>query len=67
MIGAFYLTGEGKDKNLEEGIKWLRMPAEQGYMLAQATLSICYASGGGVEKNLLGAAVWQLKMGKEKK
>lgn len=59
--GAFLLTGDGVEQNLEEAVHWYRIAAEGGHMRAQFELGICYANGEGVEQNYEEAIKWLTK------
>lgn len=60
--GELYLTGDGgKPKNLAEGLRLVRLAAQQGCRTAQERLSICYEDGVGVEPSQRSAIAWCLK------
>ena len=48
----------GMEINEEEGVKWYRMAAEQGYAEAQCNLAFCYKRGIGVEPDMEEAYKW---------
>ena len=50
-LGVCYLDGKGVEKNIEEGIKWLKMAADSGHAKALHVLGDCYREGEGVEKD----------------
>ena len=52
------MNGGGVEKNFEEGVKWLRKSAEQGFAEAQYNLGTSYYFGRGVEQNYAMAVVW---------
>lgn len=51
----------GMEVNEEEGAKWYRKAAEQGYAEAQCNLAFCYKLGIGVEENEEEAYKWYRK------
>lgn len=51
----------GMEINEEEGVKWYRMAAEQGYAEAQCNLAFCYKRGIGVEPDMEEAYKWYRK------
>ncbi len=59
--GAYLLTGDGVEQNLEEAVRWYRIAAEGGHMRAQFEMGICYANGEGVEQNYEEAVKWLTK------
>ena len=50
-LGEYYYYGEKADQDYEEGLKWFRLSAEQGYAAAQADLGLAHYFGTGVEQN----------------
>ena len=51
-LGMNYKYGvEGFDKNLPEGVRYIRMAAERGYAKAQNALGYMYAKGEGVPQD----------------
>ena len=44
----------------EEGVKWLRLAAKQGHMMAQSNLVLMYLYGHGVPKDLIRAYMWEI-------
>ena len=57
--GVCFLYGKGgKRKDVQEGLKWIRMAAELGHAKAQCELGGCYDLGIGVEKNYMEAVKW---------
>ena len=60
--GCGFLYGSGgKRKDLQEGLKWIRMAAELGYAEAQYELGGCYYNGTGVEEDGTEAVNWYRK------
>lgn len=55
-LGNAYLRGGGVEKNLDEGVLWLRLAASMGWPHAVNALGDVYRMGQGVEKNDLEAA-----------
>jgi len=53
-----YYHGRGVGKDYEEAMKWYRKAAEQGYVLAQASLGALYYKGHGVPKDYGIAYAW---------
>jgi hypothetical protein len=53
-----YDNGEGVPENDAEAVKWYRLAAEQGYVVAQFNLGFMYANGEGVAKNAVQAFKW---------
>ena len=43
---------DGFDKNLPEGVKYIRMAAERGYAKAQSELGYMYSNGEGVPRDM---------------
>lgn len=58
-IGYLLLNGMGVDKNLNQGLLWLRKSAESGDFVAQSYLGDVYSKGKVVEKNLVEAYAWK--------
>ena len=51
-LGLMYERGEGGlNKNYDEAVKWYRLAAEQGNVLALRNLGRMYANGHGVVRN----------------
>ena len=51
-LGMNYIYGvAGFDKNLPEGVRYIRMAAERGYARAQSQLGYLYARGEGVPQD----------------
>lgn len=52
LLSICYLNGYGTEQNTEEGLKWLRKSADQGYSEALYLLGILYYNGkAGLERN----------------
>ena len=51
IVGYIYENGIGMDRNTEEGVKWFRKAADQGYAAAQVELASCYLLGIGIPEN----------------
>lgn len=51
-MGYAYLKGEGVEKNISEGIRWLKISARNNFCLSQYVLAGHYANGIGVEKSI---------------
>ena len=52
MMGYFYHTGSGIEKNVTTAVYWYKLAAEQGFAVAIFNLGVCYEYGNGVTKNL---------------
>lgn len=61
LLGSILITGEGVDRDLVEGERWMRDAAEAELPVAQAYLGTLYANGEGVEKDPTTAAEWYRK------
>ena len=55
-LAQMYLQGNGVEKNIDFGIKWMRKAAQLGYADAQVALGYQYDLGEGVTKNYQEAA-----------
>ena len=66
ICGQMYLHGNGVAKDVPEGVRLLRLAAEQGFGMAQLELAQCYNKGVGVEPSLETAIAWLLKAAKQK-
>ena len=53
--------GRGVAKDVYEAVKWYRLAADQGNVIAQYNLGVCYANGTGVAKNDAEAVKWYKK------
>lgn len=60
-LGLRYLTGEGFDKNEEEGVRWLEKAAEAGHLRAMHVYGSLFEDGVTVEKDLAKAVQWYEK------
>ena len=49
---SFRNGSDGFDKNLHEGVRYIRMAAERGYARAQGTLGNMYGKGEGVPRDM---------------
>ena len=53
QLGLKYRNGsDGFDKNLPEGLKYIRMAAERGYAKSQCQLGYVYGKGEGVPQDM---------------
>ncbi len=57
-LGVCYLKGDGVQKDEDEGIKWVRMAAQQDEVLAQRIIGNRYLKGIGVKKDFSEALKW---------
>lgn len=53
-----YLRGEGLAKNPVEAVKWFRLSAEQGNVVAQYYLGLSYQQGEGLSEDKQEAYFW---------
>jgi hypothetical protein len=53
-----YLDGRGVPQSDEEGAKWYRLAAEQGFTQAQLDLALAYLAGRGVPVDKVQAYMW---------
>ena len=61
-----YCHGVGTDKDLKEGVRLLRLAADQGYVEAQALLGYYHANGTGFQEPSLKLGIfWTLKAAKQ--
>ena len=58
--GVLVIRGEGVERDIAIGVKWLRYAAEHGHPVAQNRLARLYAAGTGVEPDAVEAATWNL-------
>lgn len=59
VIGQNYIYGmDGFEINYEEGVKWLKKSAENGFIGGCDQLALCYEQGIGVDKDLDKAIYW---------
>ena len=56
--GVMHATGHGQPQNDDEALKWFRLAAEGGHVLAQCNLGVLYASGRGVPQDDVRAWAW---------
>ena len=64
--GMMFFTGRGVDHiSITEGVRLIRLSADQGVALAQEQLAKCYSHGYGVEASLRLAITWRLKAAKQ--
>jgi TPR repeat protein len=54
------MRGEGVQRDLEIGLKWLDFAASRGHPVAQNRLARIYASGVGVKTDVVEAAKWNI-------
>jgi len=57
-LGARYDAGEGVAKDSAEAVKWYRLAADQGDVVAQFNLGVKYSTGEGVAKDDSEAIRW---------
>lgn len=57
-VGWMYAQGLNVPQDEEEAVRWYRLAADQGYVLAQFNLGWMYANGRGVSKNNEEAERW---------
>ncbi|MBE6364557.1 MAG: sel1 repeat family protein [Lentisphaerae bacterium] len=43
QVGVLYVTGEGTEKNFDEGVSWFRRAADAGFVQAYMFLAQCYS------------------------
>ena len=58
MLGGMYANGYGVTIDYAEAVKWYRLSAKQGFIVAQYSLGGMYAKGQGVLQDLVMAYVW---------
>ena len=61
LLGSILIAGEGVDRDLVGGARWMLEAAEAELPIAQAYLGTLYANGEGVEEDLTAAAEWYRK------
>jgi TPR repeat protein len=75
-LGAMYATRQGipqeygqnipqgygqiNTQEYQEGVKWLRLAAKQGHVMAQSMLVLIYRYGHGVPKDITRAYMWEI-------
>ena len=57
-LGVKYIKGNGIDRDIEEGVMWIRKAAMQAYARAQYDLGLLHAKGEGVPKDYGMAYTW---------
>ena len=57
-LGVKYIKGNGIDRDIEEGVMWIRKAAMQAYAHAQYDLGLLHAKGEGVPKDYGMAYTW---------
>jgi TonB family protein len=57
-LSMIYLNGDGVERSLEQGMKWIRRAADQGHGKAQEGLGMLLQRGAGGQANLAEAAIW---------
>jgi TPR repeat protein len=58
LLGAWYMEGSVFAQNRQEGFRWLKKSADQGFADAQMELSRAYELGLGTIKNPLESYFW---------
>jgi TPR repeat protein len=53
-----YAEGKGVPQDYQEAVKWYRLGAAQGYVLAESSLGLAYEKGQGVPQNYQEAVKW---------
>lgn len=64
-LGARYANGEGAAQDYAAAAKWFGRAAEEGQVLAAATLSAYYRAGQGVSRDDVSAYAWSAIAGQE--
>lgn len=67
-IGLCYLNGDGVDKDIPEGVKWVKKCANNGddyHILAYKKLAQIYTQGEGVSRDYAEARLWWEKLAKK--
>jgi TPR repeat protein len=59
-LGAHYALGEDVGQNYSTAAQWFSQAADQGHVVAQATLGAYYWAGTGVPKDLDKAYFWSV-------
>jgi Trypsin-like peptidase domain/Sel1 repeat len=60
FLGAYYFA-----TNDTEAVKWFQKSANQGNVLAQSFLAVCYENGKGVSKDMVEAVKWYRKVAEQ--
>jgi TPR repeat protein len=60
-IGCMYSNGDGVERDLAEGARWVRRVAELGFPYAETALAGRYLDGEGVERDPVEALKWMRK------
>ena len=60
ILGRKLITGDGVEKDLKEGLKWVKLAANHNNAKAQAQLGRLYEDGNGVPQNAPLAYAWYL-------
>ncbi|MEO9210519.1 MAG: tetratricopeptide repeat protein, partial [Ginsengibacter sp.] len=63
-LGYFLSSGQGTEKNLEEGIKWYKKSSDNGFNDAHYAMMMAYGNGEGVTQNSELAFQYALKCAK---
>jgi TPR repeat protein len=66
FLGELFLIGDqGVPPDPKEGVRWLRLGAEQGHDPSQCSLGTCYDMGDGLPRDLEQALYWHTKAGEQ--
>lgn len=57
-VGIMYYSGDGVTRDYKEAVKWFKLAAERGDILAQFYLGSMYDRGEGVERDFKEAVKW---------
>ena len=66
-VGIHYLNGEGVEQSFEDGLKWIRLAANQNFSVAQHMLGVIYSAGIGLKANEFKARSWFLRAGRSER
>ena len=58
QLGTFYFDGVSGEPDVENGLRWIRRAANQGYSEAQLRLASILIEGGKVPKDPVHAYMW---------
>ncbi|MFC1678979.1 tetratricopeptide repeat protein, partial [Elusimicrobiota bacterium] len=58
LLGAKYIEGDGLERDLAEGVRWLRRAAEHGDLTAIDAVGLAYVNGEGIPRDLKEALRW---------